>query len=172
MTTTETTTFDYTTDASGNKVITKTTIKTVVETKPIDTKMILFNRFKVVIQKIKDKQIAGVGVELEILQEHLPEIDVYFKDKDPNETYEYDEDILEFIEDRTEFKLNDIITFNEFKDAVKSWYKYYDKGRYNMKEIIKCMDSKYTNCNVSNIYWYDCRLKPLPKRPMTTPFYG
>ena len=76
--------------------------------------------------------------------------------------------ILEFIEDRTEVCENNVITLVEFKNAIKSWYKYYDKGRYNIKESIKYMDSKYPTCEV---YWYDCRLKPLPIRPVVIPFY-
>ena len=33
--------------------------------------------------------------------------------------------ILEFIEDRTEVCENNVITLVEFKNAIKSWYKYY-----------------------------------------------
>ena len=78
-------------------------------------------------------------------------------------------DILNFIEERTEPCNNDCITLYALKKAIKAWFIYHDKGKYNINKVIQCMDSKYNTCKV---YWYDCRLKPLPTRPTITPFYG
>ena len=134
--------------------------------------IVLGSRYLELLKQIKNPDLnirvkRLIVVEIDLIVQEIPQL----KEEQVLKDYyaSIDEDITLFIEERTEFYGNECMTLNELKDAVKSWYKYFDKGRYKINDIIKCMNGKYSTCGV---YWYDCRLKPLPPRPKITPFYG